>query len=66
MGDFVFSASKNMFFISSMKERYDVSGMWPDDAVEVSEEDVETYTAQPPDGMCRGSDDQGLPVWVEI
>lgn len=47
-----------------MKERNDASGVWPDDAMEVSEEDVETYTAQQPDGMCRGSDEHRIPVWV--
>lgn len=49
-----------------MKEHYKASGMWPEDLVGVTNETVEMYTAQPPDGMCRGSDKNDNPVWVEM
>lgn len=66
MGEFIYSPSKNMFYVKSMQERYESTGIWPDDPVDVTDQAVEIYTSEPPNGMTRGSDANGNPVWVEI
>tara|TARA_B100000700_G_scaffold15695_1_gene15460 strand:+ start:7658 stop:8254 length:597 start_codon:yes stop_codon:yes gene_type:complete len=64
---YVFSPSKNAFFPFSLKAEYLRAGAWPDDAVEVTAEEWQTYgQGRPPAGMRRGADSDGHPAWVEI
>ncbi|MDF3162844.1 phage tail protein [Pseudomonas proteolytica] len=61
-----FSATDNGFLFIAEREAYDAAGTWPSDAVAVSEEEWQTYGQQsPPQGMRRGSDDQGRPMWIK-
>lgn len=62
-----FSASRANFYPVSLREQYQANGRWPDDAVEVSDEDWHTYgQGEPPEGMQRGADENGMPTWVPI
>ncbi|WP_272899154.1 DUF4376 domain-containing protein [Halomonas sp. HG01] len=61
-----YSPSQNSFYPSSLRSSYELSGMWPDDAVPVSKAAFEKYKGAPPAGMTRGADDGGYPAWVEI
>lgn len=61
-----FSAQDNGFLFLAEREAYDAAGTWPRDAVQVTEEEWQAYGQQPPpQGMRRGSDDQGRPTWVK-
>jgi len=62
-----FSRSMNTFFPSVMKNAYKAAGTWPADAIEVTDEDWQTYgQGEPPEGMQRGADENGRPTWVPL
>lgn len=61
-----FSASKNTFILKNWKTDGTYSAeTWPADAVEVSEQEVNTYWKTPPFGKTLGSEG-GRPVWVDL
>ena len=61
-----FSAQDNGFLFLTERDAYDAAGTWPRDAVQVTEEEWQMFGQQPPpQGMRRGSDDQGRPTWVK-
>lgn len=61
-----YSAQDNGFLFLTEREAYDAAGTWPQDAVRVTAEEWQTYGQQPPpQGMRRGSDDQGRPAWIK-
>lgn len=54
------------FVFLSERDAYDAAGTWPEDAVEVTEDEWQMYGQQPPPpGMRRGSDDKGRPAWIQ-
>lgn len=59
-----YSASKNFFYPDSLITDYIKSGTIPDDLVDVSDDIFKEYTGIPPDGMVRGSDENGMPTWL--
>lgn len=60
-----YSAKNNGFYSKALKRRYENSGSWPDDAVQLTDEEIDNYQgAQPPSGKILGADDSGRPVWV--
>lgn len=62
-----FSATTCWFYQMDMKQDYIAAGSWPDDAVEMTDKEKETYwTKQPPSGKQLGGDKKGRPVWVDI
>jgi hypothetical protein len=62
-----FSAKTRAFYPSSLKARYTANNSWPDDALEVTSEEWQTYgEGEPPEGMQRGADENGRPTWVPI
>ena len=62
-----FSKIENGFFAESLKQDYIAAGSWPDDAVELTEKEAETYMAKtPPEGKSLSGNNKGRPVWVDI
>lgn len=62
-----FSATTCWFYPLDMKQDYIAAGSWPDDAVEMTDKEKETYwTTQPPSGKQLGGDKKGRPVWIDI
>lgn len=61
-----FSKTNNSFYAESLKARYEASGSWPDDLVEVSDEDYQKYIQVPPEGKKRGATRGGKPTWIAI
>ncbi|EML9905412.1 tail fiber assembly protein [Morganella morganii] len=62
-----FSATTCWFYPLNMKQDYIAAGSWPDDAVEMTDKEKETYwTTQPPSGKQLGGDKKGRPVWVDV
>lgn len=59
----LFSATNNSFYDSSLEARYVASGNWPNDLIEMSDEDHAIYSGQPPEGKTLGSID-GKAEWV--
>lgn len=60
---YFYSAEKNAFYVESLKERY--ADDWPDDALELPEDEWKLYAGPPPDGKMRGVGPAGMPVWVD-
>lgn len=60
-----YSPSRSAFYPKGMRASYIASGSWPDDALEITKEEWQTYSQPPPSGMQRGADDNGRPTWVE-
>ncbi|MCE8027555.1 hypothetical protein HOP54_02475 [Halomonas daqingensis] len=62
-----YSANTDAFYADALRAAYDRAGTWPVDAVEVSEEEWQTYgRGLPPEGYQRGADADGRPTWVPI
>lgn len=62
-----FSATTCWFYQMDMKPDYIDAGSWPDDAVEMTDKEKETYwTKQAPPGKQLGGDKKGRPVWIDI
>lgn len=61
-----FSKSANMFYAGQLRARYEASGSWPSDAVEVSEEIYQKFIQLPPEGKKRGVTKGGKPTWVSV
>jgi hypothetical protein len=60
-----YSARDCGFLFSSERRAYDAAGTWPEDAVEVTDDDWQAFgQTAPPAGMRRGSDDEGRPAWI--
>lgn len=61
-----FSQSKLGFFDDSLKKSYDAAGSWPDDAVDITDAEWQTFLATPSEGKQLGADSSGGPAWVDI
>lgn len=62
-----YSASSNAFYPDELYGAYKDAGTWPDDAIEVTEDEWKTFgQSERPDGMQRGSDADGRPTWAAI
>lgn len=61
-----YSITTSGFYPESLKADYIKAGTFPDDAIELTPEEVETYQGkQPPEGKQLGSVN-GRPAWVDI
>ncbi|EOH6333724.1 TPA: tail fiber assembly protein [Citrobacter koseri] len=65
MSNYVYSPSKNAFFLVSKMAEHKLEGNWPEDGVEISDDLFIQYTSTPPDGKERGVDSDGMPCWVD-
>ncbi|VTQ25473.1 Caudovirales tail fibre assembly protein [Streptococcus pneumoniae] len=63
--EYVYSACTNMFYPVSLKDNYVENGMWPSDAILVSEKIYLEFTSKHVDGMIRSAGVDGLPYWCE-
>ncbi|MCC8368264.1 tail fiber assembly protein [Xenorhabdus sp. PB61.4] len=64
---YFYSASRNSFYPTHMKQIYINSGTFPDDAVKVSESCfIEFAINSAPVGKCRVAGVDGLPTWADI
>lgn len=62
-----YSATNNAFYPPELKRAYEAAGTWPDDAIEVSDEEWQTYgKGEQPAGKQRGTDETGRLSWVTI
>src|SRR5471030_2880748 len=64
--NYLYSGSVNAFYPYSLQERYEASGSWPSDGIDVDDAVFSEFTANPPDGKQRGADDKGYPAWIDI
>ncbi|WP_373963346.1 tail fiber assembly protein [Kosakonia sacchari] len=66
MPKYMYSPSRNLFYDADLERGYSDSGIWPSDAIEVSETTFLSYTGLPPEGKRRLSDNDGLPCWGDL
>lgn len=66
MSKYIYSPSHNAFYLTVLKTEYELSGNWPEDGVEISDNLFIEYTSTPPDGKERGVGDDGMPCWVDL
>lgn len=66
MSKYIYSLSHNAFYLAVLKAEYELSGNWPEDGVEISDDLFIKYTSTPPDGKERGAGENGMPCWVDL
>ncbi|EMX9225619.1 tail fiber assembly protein [Citrobacter koseri] len=66
MSKYIYSPSHNAFYLAVLKAEYELSGNWPEDGVEISDDLFIQYTSTPPDGKERGAGENGMPCWVDL
>lgn len=54
------------FYPEDLKAEYESGDGWPEDAIEISQEQWEEFIGVPPSGKTLGSDISGMPAWVDI
>ena len=64
--DYIYSATRNLFFPLLLKEQYEKAGDWPDDGVTIDEAVFLEFKANPRGEKMRIAGNDGLPVWVDI
>ncbi|AZV06815.1 tail fiber assembly protein [Enterobacter sp. N18-03635] len=64
--NYAYSPSKNAFYYFGWKNEYDAAGTWPTDAIEVTDDIHEKYSADPPKGKILIAGADGMPAWGDI
>lgn len=60
-----YSASTRGFYSKNLLTRYQTLNTWPEDAIELTPEEIEMfYQTPPPSGFELGADNNGRPTWV--
>lgn len=62
----MYAYANGCFYPLSMRSDYEMSDSWPTEYIEVTESVFTEFSATPPDGKIRGTDDDGMPAWVDI
>ncbi|HBK1057804.1 TPA: tail fiber assembly protein [Salmonella enterica] len=62
--NYAFSPVFKTFYSYLWKSEFEISGTWPADAVDVTDEVFNTYSVNPPEGMALGMGPDNLPCWV--
>lgn len=65
MSNYVFSPTTVAFYSVALKPDYEKSGIWPADAVVVTDDTWHTYVSPPPAGKTLGAVN-GQPGWVSL
>lgn len=63
--NYLYSAKDNKFYPYSLQTMYQLSGVWPDKGVDIGEGEFQGLI-NPPEGKVVASDDNGMPVLVNI
>lgn len=66
MANFYYSASQNLIYWASLKTEYENNQDWPDDALELTDNQAAEFLNTPPDGKIMAPGDNGLPAWVDV
>lgn len=64
--NFTYSANNNMFYPYEYRSQYELSGDWPSDGRDVTDEIFAEYTGKAPEGKRRASGSDGYPAWEDI
>ncbi|MBK5073213.1 tail fiber assembly protein [Budviciaceae bacterium CWB-B4] len=63
---FYYSKTTNAFYLADSKANYIAAGTWPDDAVDVSIDVFNEFSANPPESKMREPGRDGMPSWGDI
>lgn len=66
MTKFYYSASTNLILWSSLKDEYEMKNRWPDDALELTDEQATEFMNAPQEGKMRVAGADGLPAWADL
>lgn len=66
MNKFYYSASTNLILWSSLKDEYEKNNEWPDDAMELTNDQAAEFMNEPPEGKMRAAGNDGFPVWLDV
>ncbi|MDC3547372.1 tail fiber assembly protein [Escherichia coli] len=61
---YAYSPSKNLFYVYEWESEYGES--WPEDCVDVTEQQFYEFTSEAPEGKMRIAGDDGFPCWGDI
>lgn len=62
-----YSKSENGFYPEAIKSRYIKAGTWPNDAVKLTQQQIDTYQGvEPPKGKILAGDLNGMPIWADL
>jgi hypothetical protein len=62
-----YSPSRTTFYAAALEPVYQLANNWPSDLVAIDDQTFEKYGLHsPPQGMKRGADVQGQPIWVSL
>lgn len=61
-----FSATTLWFYDMTEKAKYEAGIGWPADAVEITAEEIATFTGSPPEGYQLSHASDGKPAWSKI
>ncbi|MGQ7247195.1 hypothetical protein ACUN9Y_07640 [Halomonas sp. V046] len=65
--NFFYNPVSDCFLPSSLRHAYEQAGSWPESAIPVTDEEWKEYgESEPPEGMRRGHDENGRPIWAPI
>ncbi|UAN17384.1 tail fiber assembly protein [Enterobacter asburiae] len=66
MNSYLYSPSENAFYPVVMKEDYLLAGTWPEDGLDIDDEQALSFMGDPPEGKVRAAGEDGLPCWVDV
>ncbi|WP_017382226.1 tail fiber assembly protein [Enterobacter hormaechei] len=66
MNNFIFSPSENAFYPCELRVRYEATGSWPADGLEVDDAVFYEFTGEAPAGKIRIIGSDGLPTWGDV
>ncbi|HDK0319161.1 TPA: tail fiber assembly protein [Escherichia coli] len=64
--NYYYSAINNAFYSAELILSYVEADNWPDDAISVTDDCFIEFSEEPPVGMYRQPDAEGMPSWVNI
>lgn len=63
---YLYSKSKNLFYLKENIDNYKITGVLPGDCIDVTDEVFNTYSGNPPPGKVRIAGEDGMPDWGDI
>lgn len=63
---YLYSKSKNLFYLKENIDNYKITGVLPGDCIDVTDEVFNKYSGHPPSGKVRIAGEDGMPAWGDI
>ncbi|MEG2115702.1 MAG: tail fiber assembly protein [Hafnia sp.] len=63
---YLYSKSKNLFYLKENIDNYKITGVLPGDCIDVTDEVFNKYSGNSPPGKVRIAGEDGMPDWGDI